>query len=232
MSILSYLNDPQQLIILIGIRLLIIFTILPVHEYAHAYAAHKMGDETAYMNGRMTLNPLSHLDIFGAIFLLLFGFGWAKPVPINPRNFRDYKKGTAITAAAGPISNLLCAAIGMFFLRIINYIPVCIAITETTYNILYYVFLAVYYFVTVNLSLAIFNFIPIPPLDGSRILSVFAPYKVNAWLARYQRYIYIGFLLLLFTGILTGPLNWLINIFYKGLYYLFFWVELIMKAIF
>ncbi len=232
MSILSYINDPQTLLILVGIRLLIIFTILPVHECAHAYAAHKMGDETAYMSGRMTLNPIAHLDIFGAIFLVLFGFGWAKPVPVNPRNFRDYKKGTAITAAAGPLSNLACAAIGMFLLRIINYIPVCFAISEATYNALYYVFLAIYYFISVNLSLAIFNLIPIPPLDGSRILSVFAPYKVNAWLARYQRYIYIGFMILLFTGILTTPLNWLINLFYRGLYYLFFWVELIMKAIF
>ncbi len=229
MSILSYLNNPQQLIILIGIRLLIIFTILPVHECAHAYAAHKMGDETAYMNGRMTLNPIAHLDIFGAIFLLLFGFGWAKPVPVNPRNFRDYKKGTAITAAAGPLSNLACAAIGMFILRIIYCIPIS---TEAMYNILSYVALAVYYFITVNLSLAIFNLIPIPPLDGSRILSAYAPYKVNAWLARYQRYIYIGFLLLLFLGVLSTPMSWLINLVYKGLYYLFFWVELIMKAIF
>lgn len=217
MSILQYINDPAQLMLMIGIRLLIIFTILPIHEYAHAFAAKKMGDNTALMHGRLTLNPLAHVDIFGAIFLMLFGFGWAKPVPINPRNFKNYKKGVAITAAAGPLSNLICATIGIFVMNIIYNIPVT---SETSYMVL----LALQFFSSINLSLAVFNLIPIPPLDGSRILSAIVPYKVNYFMQKYQQ-IYIVFLVLLFTDVLQIPMSWIINKLYAGINALFFWIE-------
>ncbi len=218
MSIFSA-SSPQEFFISLCIRLLIIFTVLPVHEYAHAYAARKMGDNTALMNGRLTLNPLAHLNIFGALAMVLIGFGWANPVPINPRNFKNYKKGVALTAFAGPLSNIICAAIGILVIRIIE------GIALFHFSIaLYYIELAFIYFAQINLSLAIFNLIPIPPLDGSRILSCFAPYKVINFMNRYQTYIYLGFVILIITNVLDKPLIWLISFFFNLLYDLFFWV--------
>ncbi len=222
MSILRYINDPVQLMLMIAIRLLIIITVLPIHEFAHAFAAKKMGDDTALMHGRLTLNPLSHVDIFGAIFLMLFGFGWAKPVPVNPRKFKNYKKGIAITAAAGPLSNLICATVSLFIINIISCIPVT---SQTSYLVIFYIMLALQFFCSINLSLAVFNLIPIPPLDGSKILSAVAPYKVNMFMHKYQQYIYIVFLVLLFTDVLQIPMAWIIDKLYAGIDALFFWVE-------
>ncbi len=216
------------MLLMIGIRLLIVFAILPVHEYAHAFAAKKMGDNTALMAGRLTLNPMAHLDLFGAIFLILFGFGWAKPVPVNPRNFSNYKKGVAVTAAAGPLSNLICAAIGIFVARIIGNIPMPISI----YEIMAYVYLAIVYFAMINISLAVFNLIPITPLDGSRLLSTVVSHKVNFFMYKYQTYIYLGFMLLLLTGVLQGPISWVVDLVYKGINLLFFWVDPLMRLIF
>lgn len=218
MSIFSA-QSPQEFFISLIIRLLIIFTVLPVHEYAHAVAARKMGDNTALISGRLTLNPLAHLDIFGALMMVFIGFGWAKPVPINPRNFTDYKKGIAITAFAGPLSNLICAAIGIFIIRIIEGVSLFYFNTA-----LYFIEIAFLYFAQINLTLAIFNLIPIPPLDGSRILSCFAPYKVISFMNRYQTYIYLGFVILIVTNVLDKPLFFVINLFFDLLYNAFFWV--------
>ncbi len=221
MSILSHLGNPIDLLIYISIRLLVIFTILPVHEFAHAWAAQKMGDNTARNMGRLTLNPLAHLDIFGAIFLILFGFGWAKPVPVNPRNFKNYKKGNILVSLAGPLSNIICAALGVFVLRVLNYTAIA------HYAYYSYIDSAIEIFIRINLSLAVFNLLPIPPLDGYHIFSTILPFKARSFIAKNQQIIYIIFVALLFSNIISRPLTFLINLLYTGIRYLFFWVDLV-----
>jgi len=164
----------------------------PVHELSHALVAQKLGDPTAKNMGRLTLNPIKHLDPIGTVCLILTGFGWAKPVPINPFNFKNRKGGMALTALAGPLSNLVLGFISLFLLLKLP-LPVIAA------NLLY--FSAV-----INISLCIFNIIPVNPLDGSRILAFFLPDRIEAFLYRYERFIMIGLFLLLFTRVLTRPL--------------------------
>jgi Zn-dependent protease len=169
---------------------------LTFHEYAHAWAANKMGDETAKMMGRLTLNPLRHLNIIGTIAIVLFGFGWAKPVPISPDNFRNRKRGIILVSFAGPLANLILAVAFTVLARLSNLLPgggiSFIAYVQAILG------LAVFY----NLILALFNLIPIPPLDGSQILFSLIPLrnvKVVFWL---QRYGFILLLVLLISGLL------------------------------
>ncbi|NLZ46175.1 MAG: site-2 protease family protein, partial [Clostridiales bacterium] len=176
-----------------GTKILIIFMILPIHEFAHAWSAYKLGDNTAYFKGRLTLNPIAHIDPFGAILLFFTGFGWAKPVPVNPNNFKNPRAGMAITAAAGPISNLIVSFIAMIIYRII--IPFYNG-TQT----MDYLLTIIYFFISINIGLAIFNLLPIPPLDGSRILSYFTSAKFDRKVDEYQKYILIGFFVLMMTG--------------------------------
>ena len=191
-------------------KILIIFLVLPIHECAHAWAAHKMGDETAAYSGRLTLNPLAHIDILGAFCLLITGFGWAKPVPINPLKFKKQRFGIAITAAAGPLSNLAVSFIAMIIYRIVLSLPGGSGYFLSSAGDITGGFVILYilqFFILVNIGLAIFNLIPIPPLDGSKIISYFTSAKLDRWIYEHQLIVNAVFFAVIITGILSKPLN-------------------------
>lgn len=188
---------------------LICFAIsLPVHEFAHGYVAYKLGDPTAKNMGRLTLNPIKHLDLFGAISMVFFGIGWAKPVQINPRNFRNPKAGMAISAAAGPISNLLLALVFMIIQKLMLILFAGVMFTsQSSYALASTILTLLDYLILINISLAIFNLLPIPPFDGSRIANYFLPERIYFQIMNYEQYIMIGVFVLLLTGVLDGPLS-------------------------
>lgn len=172
---------------------------LTVHEYAHGYVAYKLGDSTAKNFGRLTLNPIRHIDLFGAICMLLFHFGWAKPVPINPRNFKKPRRDFALVAAAGPISNIIMAFLlaPLFLLMLKTLTPEeNVIIFNLKYNLAN--FLGIFF--SVNIGLGIFNLIPIPPFDGSRILNLILPPKAYFAVMKHERKIYWALIIWLFFG--------------------------------
>lgn len=177
----------ESAIIQIFVILFVVFLILPIHEFAHAGMAYALGDKAIKYRGRLTFNPLAHVDPMGALCLLLFGFGWAKPVPINPNNFKNPKWGMALSAFAGPLSNLACGLISGFSLFVIlNFAPQTLSSKWGFYLILF-----LFNFLAINVSLAVFNLIPFPPLDGSKILFAFFPDKAYNFMMRFERYSFI-----------------------------------------
>ena len=184
-----------------AISALAVLIILSIHEFSHGYIAYKLGDPTAKAQGRLTLNPLKHLDIFGALCMIFFRFGWAKPVPVDIRYFKKPKRDFAFVALAGPVSNLICAFFGAFFYLAFYKFALSVEIpNEFVYNLLYYTLYFLLAFHQINLGLAIFNLIPVPPLDGSRLLCAFLPDRLYYKFLRYERQIYIVMLVWLFFG--------------------------------
>lgn len=189
---------------------------LTFHEYAHALVADRLGDSTPYYQGRLTVNPLPHIDWIGFLMLMIFKFGWAKPVPVNPYNFKnvDVKKGMMLVSLAGPAMNIFLAFVGMVLLRILSpyqYDPNIIMVIRLVQPL-----------VQINLILAAFNLIPIPPLDGSKILAGLLPNSGAQFMYSLEQYGPLFLLLLIFTGAVGTLLYPIVNTLYSLLYLIVF----------
>lgn len=186
----------------------VIFLTLPIHEWAHGFVSTKLGDPTPRYQGRLTLNPMAHIDWLGAAGILLFGIGWAKPVQVNARYYKNAKWGMATVALAGPLSNIIVAFISLFLYRIIQTMVIATGILSNN-NLLFAISLFFVSVAQINVYLAVFNLIPIPPFDGSRILFTFLPQKYYFKIMQYERFIFIGILVILYTGVFEAPLAFL-----------------------
>lgn len=198
--ILQYASNPNQLIGILlsapGVLIAITF-----HEFAHGYAAYKLGDDTAKSQGRLSLNPLHHLDPIGTLMLLVAGFGWGKPVEVNPRNYTrkmSMEKGEAIVSLAGPLMNFILAIIFTLIYCAIYKFAGFEFLTSKIGNI---VLLLISSVISINIGLGVFNLIPLPPLDGSKIIMPFLPYKAKEFFINNEQIFYIIFVLIWITGI-------------------------------
>lgn len=192
--------------------ILVILISLSFHEFSHAFISYRLGDPTAKYQGRLTLNPVRHLDPLGTIMMVASmiggaGIGWAKPVPINPMYYKNRKTGTMLVSVAGPLSNLLLSFVFIFPMLFINSRFDINALDSSDINII--IFTVSRMFVLTNISLAVFNLLPVPPLDGSKILSGILPTKQYYKFMQYENYIGIAFILFIFVfpGILRGIFN-------------------------
>lgn len=195
-------GNTREAVIFILSGCFVVFVCSPIHELCHGWVAYKLGDNTAKRQGRLTFNPIAHIDLIGMIMILVLGFGYAKAVPVNMNNFKRPKLGMALTALAGPLSNLILA----FFSIFIYY-----ALPDSESGILYYISVFFSFSAIINTSLAVFNLLPIPPLDGSKILAGVLPDKIYYKYMQYERYSMILLFVLIISGVLDRVLNAIIS---------------------
>ncbi len=210
-----------SLIAIIVTSAVLFLVCMPSHEFAHAYAAYRLGDNTAKYQGRLTLNPFKHLDIWGMLMILFIGVGYAKPVPVNMLNFKNRKKDMALVAVAGPLMNFICGVVFVFLSVVCDVIFTFLPLNQTIFNIYLIIAFVLETVASISISLAIFNLIPIPPFDGSRILGYFLPDRIYYKIMQYEHIIFIVVLVLLWFGFLDGPLAVMIDTVTGWLYYLF-----------
>lgn len=206
---LMYSGFSFQSIIYVFIRAIVVLFAICIHETAHGFAALKLGDPTAKYDGRLSLNPLRHIDPIGALCMFFFGFGWAKPVMVNPNYFKNLKRDSALTALAGPVANILLAYIAT--LCYVHLVP----IVNNVYFLLFIKLL-----LSINIGLAIFNLIPIPPLDGSKIFLTLLPQRIYYEIMRYERFGFIVLAAALYLGVLDPILSFFSNIILRMLIFL------------
>ena len=212
----SYLNNIHAILGLLytipGVLIAITF-----HEFAHAKVADMLGDDTPRMEGRLSLNPLAHIDPVGFVMLLFAGFGWGKPVRVNPRNYnRDItvEKADALVSVAGPLMNFILAIV---FTIIFFALYKITGGAKNTSDIIYIIEQLIMSTVTINIGLGVFNLIPLPPLDGSKIIKPILPYNAKQWFENNERIFYIGFVILWVTGIAGGIVSPIIRVIFTGL---------------
>lgn len=209
----GYASNPGQILALLlsipGVLIAITF-----HEYAHAWTAYKLGDDTAKSQGRLSLNPLKHMDPIGIVMLLFLGFGWGRPVEIDSRNFNrniSVRKAEAIVSIAGPLANFILAIVfSAIYGALIKFNALTSMDTRTIITILQSI-------ISINIGLGVFNLIPLPPLDGSKVLSYFLPYNARNWFENNQQIFYIIFLIIWITGIAGTIISPAITSIYYGL---------------
>lgn len=172
---------------------------ISMHEFAHGYVSYKLGDPTPKVSGRISLNPMKHLDPFGTLTLIFLGFGWAKPVMVNPNYYKNKKLGMLLVAIAGPVMNFIIAFLSALIIGVVTKLGVVNEFTATITQFFFYMSL-------INIGLGVFNLIPIPPLDGSKILGAILPERTYFKYMQYERYGFIILMVLLVSGILFIPL--------------------------
>ncbi|MEG2429503.1 MAG: site-2 protease family protein [Oscillospiraceae bacterium] len=226
MGILSVIRsgDVQTIIMTLISTTMVLLICLPIHEWAHGFVAYKLGDRTAKNLGRLDINPFAHLDIAGTIAIFLFGFGWAKPVPVNMRNFKNPNRDMAIVALAGPASNFLLGTVILMIAKII-------ILFSPTSQFVIMLFQVLKRMIFLNISLSIFNLIPIPPLDGSKILGAILPERIYYKILEYERYGIFVVYAVMFTGILDKPLYMAQTAMFNCMDFLTGFVDFIGKAI-
>lgn len=215
-GLMNYLTDTSKLLNLLftipGVLIAITF-----HEFAHAWAADKLGDDTPRNEGRLSLNPLAHLDPVGSIMLLFAGFGWGKPVMVNPRNYnRDMSmdKADALVSIAGPAMNFIIAIIlTLIYCAIYKFAGVAVL----TSKILGIIMIMLMYAISINIGLGVFNLIPLPPLDGSKVIKPILPYNAKIWFEDHEQIFYVIFVALWIVGVLGTIITPIINIVYSGI---------------